>query len=53
MGTYVVFNGLLQLIIYTKEKNAILFTYPPVVSSLFSRWKIRTMIVDNVFVFRF
>ncbi|XP_058007787.1 signal peptidase complex subunit 2 [Hevea brasiliensis] len=26
---YVVFNGLLQLIIYTKEKNAILFTYPP------------------------
>ncbi|KAM6582394.1 hypothetical protein CsatB_009396 [Cannabis sativa] len=27
---YVVFNGLLQLIIYTKEKNAILFTYPPV-----------------------
>uniref|UniRef100_A0A5B7A7R6 Signal peptidase complex subunit 2 n=1 Tax=Davidia involucrata TaxID=16924 RepID=A0A5B7A7R6_DAVIN len=27
---YIVFNGLLQLIIYTKEKNAILFTYPPV-----------------------
>ncbi|KAF5752553.1 putative signal peptidase complex subunit 2 [Tripterygium wilfordii] len=27
--TYVIFNGLLQLIIYTKEKNAILFTYPP------------------------
>ncbi|XP_054789944.1 signal peptidase complex subunit 2-like [Prosopis cineraria] len=26
---YVVFNALLQLIIYTKEKNAILFTYPP------------------------
>uniref|UniRef100_A0A5B7A899 Signal peptidase complex subunit 2 n=1 Tax=Davidia involucrata TaxID=16924 RepID=A0A5B7A899_DAVIN len=26
---YIVFNGLLQLIIYTKEKNAILFTYPP------------------------
>ncbi|XP_038701616.1 probable signal peptidase complex subunit 2 [Tripterygium wilfordii] len=26
---YVIFNGLLQLIIYTKEKNAILFTYPP------------------------
>ncbi|XP_021648212.2 signal peptidase complex subunit 2 [Hevea brasiliensis] len=26
---YVVFNGLLQLIIYTKEKNAIMFTYPP------------------------
>ncbi|XP_062092536.1 signal peptidase complex subunit 2 [Humulus lupulus] len=25
---YVVFNALLQLIIYTKEKNAILFTYP-------------------------
>nr|POF27577.1 putative signal peptidase complex subunit 2 [Quercus suber] len=24
-----VFNGLLHLIIYTKEKNAILFTYPP------------------------
>ncbi|KAK8662561.1 hypothetical protein V6N13_092132 [Hibiscus sabdariffa] len=23
------FNGVLQLIIYTKEKNAILFTYPP------------------------
>ncbi|XP_022156934.1 probable signal peptidase complex subunit 2 [Momordica charantia] len=26
---YVVFNGILQLIVYTKEKNAILFTYPP------------------------
>ncbi|KAI9080682.1 hypothetical protein K1719_037348 [Acacia pycnantha] len=26
---YVVFNALLQLIIFTKEKNAILFTYPP------------------------
>ncbi|XP_055960036.1 signal peptidase complex subunit 2 [Mercurialis annua] len=26
---YVVFNGLLQLIVYTKEKNAFLFTYPP------------------------
>ncbi|XP_061356711.1 signal peptidase complex subunit 2-like isoform X1 [Gastrolobium bilobum] len=26
---YIVFNGMLQLIIYTKEKNAILFTYPP------------------------
>ncbi|XP_058070653.1 signal peptidase complex subunit 2-like [Magnolia sinica] len=25
---YIAFNGLLQLIIYTKEKNAILFTYP-------------------------
>ncbi|XP_010244948.1 PREDICTED: probable signal peptidase complex subunit 2 [Nelumbo nucifera] len=25
---YIVFNGLLQLIIYTKEKNAVLFTYP-------------------------
>ncbi|GJY87652.1 probable signal peptidase complex subunit 2 [Tanacetum coccineum] len=23
------FNGILQLIVYTKEKNAILFTYPP------------------------
>ncbi|KAL7147830.1 hypothetical protein ABFS83_06G135000 [Erythranthe nasuta] len=29
IGLYVVFNGLLQLIIYTKEKNAILFTYAP------------------------
>ncbi|XP_050250701.1 signal peptidase complex subunit 2 [Quercus robur] len=29
IALYVVFNGLLQLIIYTKEKNAILFTYPP------------------------
>ncbi|XP_039010006.1 probable signal peptidase complex subunit 2 [Hibiscus syriacus] len=29
IGLYVVFNGILQLIIYTKEKNAILFTYPP------------------------
>ncbi|KAG2296251.1 hypothetical protein Bca52824_042920 [Brassica carinata] len=28
-GTYVVLNGVLQLILYTKEKNAILFTYPP------------------------
>ncbi|KAI5670532.1 hypothetical protein M9H77_10896 [Catharanthus roseus] len=26
---YILFNGILQLIIYTKEKNAILFTYPP------------------------
>ncbi|KAJ0901215.1 putative signal peptidase I [Helianthus annuus] len=26
---YVLFNGILQLIIYTKEKNAFLFTYPP------------------------
>ncbi|CAA0811115.1 Probable signal peptidase complex subunit 2 [Striga hermonthica] len=26
---YVIFNGILQLIIYLKEKNAILFTYPP------------------------
>ncbi|CAA2957859.1 probable signal peptidase complex subunit 2 [Olea europaea subsp. europaea] len=26
---YIVFNGILQLIIYIKEKNAILFTYPP------------------------
>ena len=30
IALYVIFNGLLQLIIYTKEKNAILFTYPPV-----------------------
>ncbi|XP_022765041.1 probable signal peptidase complex subunit 2 isoform X1 [Durio zibethinus] len=44
---YVVFNGLLQLIIYAKEKHAILFTYPPagsvtstglVVSSKFPRF---------------
>ncbi|GAB2284959.1 hypothetical protein Dimus_019414 [Dionaea muscipula] len=28
-GKYVVINGVLQLIMYTKEKNAILFTYPP------------------------
>ncbi|KAL2541638.1 putative signal peptidase complex subunit 2 [Abeliophyllum distichum] len=28
-STYIVFNGILQLIIYVKEKNAILFTYPP------------------------
>uniref|UniRef100_A0A9I9DX11 Signal peptidase complex subunit 2 n=1 Tax=Cucumis melo TaxID=3656 RepID=A0A9I9DX11_CUCME len=28
-GKYVVFNGILQFIVYTKEKNAILFTYPP------------------------
>ncbi|XP_021739495.1 probable signal peptidase complex subunit 2 [Chenopodium quinoa] len=26
---YIVFNGLLQLIIYRKEKNAVMFTYPP------------------------
>ncbi|GMI87218.1 hypothetical protein like AT2G39960 [Hibiscus trionum] len=26
---YIIFNGVLQLIIYTKEKNAFLFTYPP------------------------
>lgn len=29
VALYVILNGLLQLIIYTKEKNAILFTYPP------------------------
>ncbi|XP_057439869.1 signal peptidase complex subunit 2-like [Lotus japonicus] len=29
IALYVIFNGLLQLIIYTKEKDAILFTYPP------------------------
>ncbi|KAE8717733.1 putative signal peptidase complex subunit 2 [Hibiscus syriacus] len=28
-GKYIVFNGALQLIAYTKEKKAILFTYPP------------------------
>ncbi|CAH9113154.1 unnamed protein product [Cuscuta europaea] len=27
---YVIANAVLQLIVYTKEKNAILFTYPPV-----------------------
>ncbi|XP_058196474.1 signal peptidase complex subunit 2-like isoform X2 [Rhododendron vialii] len=26
---YIVFNGILQLIIHTKEKNAIMFTHPP------------------------
>lgn len=31
-GKYIAFNGLLQFISYTKEKNAILFTYPPPVS---------------------
>ena len=31
-GKYVVLNGVLQFISYTKEKNAILFTYPPPVS---------------------
>lgn len=29
IGLYVLFNGILQLIIYTKEKNAIMFTCPP------------------------
>ncbi|XP_024177244.1 probable signal peptidase complex subunit 2 [Rosa chinensis] len=29
IALYVVLNGILQLIIYVKEKNAILFTYPP------------------------
>ncbi|KAL6531044.1 hypothetical protein OROHE_014113 [Orobanche hederae] len=28
-GKYVVLNGILQLIVYLKEKNAIMFTYPP------------------------
>ncbi|KAH7679929.1 signal peptidase complex subunit 2 protein [Dioscorea alata] len=27
--SYVILNGILQFISYTKEKNAILFTYPP------------------------
>ncbi|KAF8022022.1 hypothetical protein BT93_G2223 [Corymbia citriodora subsp. variegata] len=30
IGLYIVFNGILQLLIYTKEKNAIMFTYAPV-----------------------
>ncbi|KAM1020160.1 hypothetical protein ACFX13_042189 [Malus domestica] len=29
LSCYLFFNVLLQLIIFTKEKNAILFTYPP------------------------
>ncbi|KAJ8764034.1 hypothetical protein K2173_004920 [Erythroxylum novogranatense] len=29
LRSYIVFNALLQLVIYSKEKNAILFTYPP------------------------
>ncbi|KAG5515667.1 hypothetical protein RHGRI_036645 [Rhododendron griersonianum] len=29
VSTYIVFNGILQLIIHTKEKNAIMFTHPP------------------------
>ncbi|XP_010917182.1 signal peptidase complex subunit 2 [Elaeis guineensis] len=29
IALYIVFNGLLQFISYKKEKNAILFTYPP------------------------
>ncbi|KAM5564713.1 hypothetical protein ABKV19_018992 [Rosa sericea] len=29
-GKYIVINGVLQLISYMKEKNAILFTHPPV-----------------------
>ncbi|EOA27950.1 hypothetical protein CARUB_v10024120mg [Capsella rubella] len=29
IALYVVLNAVLQLILYTKEKNAILFTYPP------------------------
>ncbi|XP_048609377.1 signal peptidase complex subunit 2-like [Brassica napus] len=29
IASYVVLNGVLQLILYTKEKNAILFTNPP------------------------
>lgn len=54
---YIVFNGLLQLIIYTKEKNAILFTYPPagsfnstglVVSSKFPRFSdLYTLTIDS------
>ncbi|KAL4559385.1 hypothetical protein LXL04_031523 [Taraxacum kok-saghyz] len=32
---FVLFNGILQLIIYTKEKNAILFTCPLAVSFVF------------------
>lgn len=31
-GKYIIFNAILQVIVYTKEKNAILFTYPPAVS---------------------
>ncbi|MFQ6649098.1 hypothetical protein Gotur_022488 [Gossypium turneri] len=33
-GKYIVFNVILQLVSYTKEKNAIMFTYPPPVFGL-------------------
>ncbi|BFG17926.1 hypothetical protein CerSpe_042000 [Prunus speciosa] len=29
-GKYIIVNGILQVVSYTKEKNAILFTHPPV-----------------------
>nr|XP_043632817.1 probable signal peptidase complex subunit 2 [Erigeron canadensis] len=29
IALYVIFNGILHLVIYTKEKNAFMFTYPP------------------------
>jgi hypothetical protein len=48
-GKYIVFNGLLQLFLYTKEKNAILFTCPPAVRSFRDGL---ANILDNVFEFR-
>lgn len=37
-GTYIGFNVILQLIIHTKEKNAIMFTHPPAVSFTWLFW---------------
>lgn len=52
-STYIVFNGILQLIIYIKEKNAILFTYPPTVSHYSSFLWIAWMRHTNVSVLFF
>jgi hypothetical protein len=35
VDTYVVMNVVLLILSYTKEKDAIIFTHPPAVSSIF------------------
>lgn len=47
-NTYVLFNGLLQFLVYTKEKDAILFTYmPEVLICIYN--EISVLMIDYVF----
>lgn len=48
-NTYVLFNGLLQFLVYSKEKDAILFTYMPEVFICIYN-EINVLMIDYVFV---